>query len=116
MDPNHIATKGDLQDVRQEVSDLKEMLRQALGLTAAEDFLTLEEAAKATKTTPKTVRKWIEEGKPDQKGNIIKLQALEFSPGFKRIPRAALLAYGQGLGFDVSRLLPEHLPPMRRVA
>lgn len=74
----------------------------------ADDYLSVAQVAQATGTSERTVRKWISEGKRDRKGRLIVLFTLEFSPGFPRVPRSALLAFGQGLGFDASQL---QLPP-----
>lgn len=111
MSPQDLLTKADLALFSERLTTL---LQQVLPAVAAQDdFLTVEEAATLAKTSTKTVRTWIDHGKPDQKGKIIKLFTLEFSPGYKRIPRSALVAYGQGLGFDVSQLKHEQLPAMR---
>lgn len=114
MSPHDIATKADLEAISAQILALLEKALPALA--AQDDFLSVQEVAKLTGTSEKTVRSWIEHGKPDQKGKIIKLYALEFSPGYKRVPRSALVAYGQGLGFDVSKLLPAQLPQMRVAA
>lgn len=111
MDPNHLATKADIRSLGEQFTALLEKALPALA--AQDDFLSVAEVAKLTGTSEKTVRKWLSEGKYDQKGQRIKLFALEFSPGFPRIPRSALVAYGRGLGFDVSHLTPAQLPTMR---
>ena len=67
--------------------------------------------ATATRVSVRTVKKWVSEGKYDQKGKRITLFCLEFSPGFVRIPRAALLAYGQAIGFTINDL--NSVPAMR---
>lgn len=114
MSPQDLLTKADLATFSEQLTAL---LKQVLPAVAAtDDFLTVQEVATLTRKSEKTVRKWIAEGKTDQKGKLIKLFTLEFSPGFPSIPRSALVAYGQGLGFDVSQLKPEQLPAMRRVA
>lgn len=71
-----------------------------------DDYLTLADVATLTRTSQATVRKWIARGKPDQRGHLIKLYTVEFSPGFLRVPRSALVAYGQGLAFNPARLDP----------
>ncbi|MBO0360658.1 helix-turn-helix domain-containing protein [Hymenobacter sp. BT186] len=109
VDANHLATKGDLEAL---ALRLLEQLRPALPApTPPEEYLPLEEVAQATRVSVRTVKKWVTEGKPDQKGRIIKLLAVEFSPGYLRVPRAALLAYGQGLGFTIADL--RSVPPLR---
>ena len=111
MDPNHLVTKADLTALAE---SLTLMLTKVLpAVTASDDFLDVQEVASLTGVSTKTVRKWIAEGKRDQKGRHIKLYVLEFSPGFPRVPRSALVAYGQGLGYDVRQLLPEHVTTMR---
>lgn len=105
-----IATKDDLRSLAEQFTALLEKALPAIA--AKDDFLSVQEVAKLTDTSEKTVRKWISEGKHDQKGKLIKLYALEFSPGFPRIPRSALVAYGQGLGFDVSKLQAGDVPKM----
>ena len=89
----------------------------------ADDYLSVAQVAAATGTSERTVRKWISEGKRDRKGRLITLFTLEFSPGFPRVPRSALLAFGQGVGFDASQLQlppagapPAKTPPKRGVA
>jgi hypothetical protein len=107
-----IATKSDIQELRDMLADL---LRGAgtKPATAGDDYLDIAEVAKLTRTSTKTVTKWLKEGKRDSKGRLIKLYALEFSPGFPRIPRSALVAFGQAQAFDVSTLQSAQLPPMR---
>lgn len=84
------------------------VVQQTAAAQPADDYLSVDQVATLTGTSTKTVRKWIAEGKPDRKGKIIRLYTLEFSPGFPRVPRSALLAFGQGLGFDAAQLM---LPP-----
>lgn len=113
MSPHDIATKADLLALTER---LEQLLRAALpAIAAADDFYSLAQAAEVAGVSTKTVRHWIAVGKPNQQGRIVKLFALEFSPGYPRIPRSALVAYGQGLGFDVATLAPPGapLPPMR---
>ncbi|MGI4873397.1 MAG: hypothetical protein ACRYFX_19740 [Janthinobacterium lividum] len=92
---------------------IQDLLRQILAQQTAaaqpaDDFLSIEQVATLTSTSAKTVRKWISEGKYDQKGQLLKLFTLEFSPGYVRVPRSALLAFGQSMGFDAAQLA---LPP-----
>lgn len=92
---------------------LEALLRQILeqqtaAAQPADDYLSVEQVATATNSSTKTVRKWITAGKPDRRGKIIRLYTLEFSPGFPRVPRSALLAFGQAMGFDAEQL---QLPP-----
>lgn len=111
MSPHDIATKADLTALTEH---LEQLLRAALPVIAAPDaFYSLEQAAEVAGVSVRTVRKWLTEGKPDRQGKTIKLYALEFSLGYPRIPRSALLAYGQGLAFDASKLQPAQVPPMR---
>ena len=111
MSPQDLLTKADLADFAAQLTSLLKQMVPAV--TATDDFLTVQEVALLTRKSEKTVRKWIAEGKRDQQGKIITLFKLEFSPGIPSIPRSALVAYGQGLGFDVSQLKPEQLPAMR---
>jgi excisionase family DNA binding protein len=111
MDPSHLATKADLAAL---TNCLTSLLEKALpAVAASDDFLDVQEVAALTGVSTKTVRKWITEGKFDQKGRHIKLYVLEFSPGFPRVPRSALVAYGQGLGYDERQLMPERKATMR---
>jgi len=92
-----------------DLTPLHELLRQLLeaqqaAARPADDYLSVEQVAIATDTSVRTVRKWLAEGKPGKGGNIIKLFKLEFSPGYPRIPRSALVMFGQGLAFDASML------------
>lgn len=82
--------------------------QQTAAAQPADDYLTVDQVAAITHTSARTVRKWLDEGKRDQKGKLIQLFRLEFSPGYVRIPRSALLAFGQAQGFDASQL---PLPP-----
>jgi len=84
------------------------LVQQTAAAQPADDYLSVAQVAAATGTSERTVRKWISEGKRDRKGRLITLFTLEFSPGFPRVPRSALLAFGQGVGFDASQL---QLPP-----
>lgn len=111
MDPNHLATKADLTALTNRLTSLLEKALPAVA--ASDDFLDVQEVAALTGVSTKTVRKWIAEGKFDQKGRHIKLYALEFSPGFPRVPRSALVCYGQGLGYDVSKLMPQQMTTTR---
>lgn len=91
-----------------DLAPLMAMVQQVLANQSAaqpaDDYLPVEQVAALTHTSVHTVRKWLKEGKADQKGKTIKLFALEFSPGYPRIPRSALLAFGQAQGFDASML------------
>ena len=109
VDANHLATKGDLEALATRL--LAQLRPAAPAPTLPDEYLTLEEVAQATRVSVRTVKKWVEVGKPDQQGRIIRLLALEFSPNYYRIPRAALLAYGQGLGFAITDLTT--VPPLR---
>lgn len=109
VDANHLATKADLEQLYARLTQL--LTAPAAPATGPDEYLTLEEVAKATRVSTRTVKKWVQEGKADRRGKIVQLFALEFSPGFLRIPRAALLAYGEGLGFTIHDL-KQH-PPMR---
>lgn len=109
LDPHQLATKGDLEQL---LARMTALLQAPAALPAASDeYLTLEEVAKATRVSTRTVKKWVQEGKYDRKGRHIQLLALEFSPGFLRIPRSALLAYGEGVGFSINDL--KSVPQMR---
>lgn len=90
-----IALLEELRAIRQE---------QAKASQLVDDYLSVDDVAALTRTSARTVRKWITEGKYDQAGKLIKLFTVEFSPGYPRVPRSALLAYGQALGFDASQL------------
>lgn len=97
----------------EDIAPMYDLLRQLLvqqtaAAQPADDYLSVDQVASLTGTSTKTVRKWIAEGKADRKGKIIRLFTLEFSPGFPRVPRSALVAFGQGLGFDAAQLM---LPP-----
>jgi hypothetical protein len=87
---------------------LQVLQQQQAAAQPADDYLSVAQVAAATGTSERTVRKWIDEGKRDAKGRLIRLFTLEFSPGYPRIPRSALLAYGQALAFDAAQL---QLPP-----
>lgn len=96
-----------------DLAPIQELLRQILrqqtaAAQPADDYLSVAQVAELTGTSEKTVRKWISAGKYDQGGQLIRLYTLEFSPGFPRVPRSALLAFGQSLGFDPAQL---QLPP-----
>jgi hypothetical protein len=106
-----ILTTDDLAPVLAELRAIREAL--AAGAQPADDYLSIDQVAATTGTSARTVRKWIKEGKYDLKGRLIKLFTLEFSPGMARIPRSALLAFGQALGFDAAQL---PLPPARATA
>ncbi|TGE26911.1 helix-turn-helix domain-containing protein [Hymenobacter metallicola] len=109
VDANQIATKGDLEQL---LLKLEQRLAAAQPATpAADEYLTLDEVAKATRTSVRTVKKWITEGKYDLKGKRITLFALEFSDGYYRVPRAALVAYGSKMGFTAADLTT--IPPLR---
>ena len=109
LDPNQIATKGDLEQLYARMAQL--LQSQPAQPAASDDYLTLDEVAAATRVSTRTVKKWVQEGKHDRKGRRIQLFALEFSPGFLRIPRSALLAYGEGVGFSITDL--KTIPAMR---
>jgi hypothetical protein len=109
VDANQIATKGDLNNLVQRIEQL--LQAQAATSSTADEYLTLQEVAGLTRTSVKTVTKWVTEGKPDSRGKIIRLFNVEFSPGQRRIPRAALLAYGQSIGFSINDL--KSVPQMR---
>ena len=101
--PLTVLTPDDLAPMYALLHQLLE--QQTAAAQPADDYLSVDQVATLTGVSTKTVRKWIAEGKADRRGKIIRLYALEFSPGFPRVPRSALLAYGQGLGFDASQLL-----------
>ena len=84
------------------------LAQQTAAAQPADDYLSVAQVAQLTGTSEKTVRKWISQGKYDQRGQRIRLYTLEFSPGFPRVPRSALLAFGQSIGFEAQHLA---LPP-----
>jgi hypothetical protein len=109
MDANQIATKGDLQAL---LARIEQMLAPAAAApTPIDEYLTLDEVALATRTSVRTVKKWITEGKHDLSGKRIFLFKLEFSEGYMRVPKAALVAFGLAQGFSISDL--NSIPPMR---
>ncbi len=112
VDANQIATKGDLEALLQK---LEQRLNgaQPTAPAAGDDYLSLDQVAELTGFNRKTVKKWIDEGKYNQQGKLIKLFILEFAPGFPRVPRSALVAFGRGVGFDVGQLTA---PPGMRLA
>lgn len=92
-----------------DLAPMFDMLRQILANQQAtpqlaDDYLSIEQVSEATGFSTKIVRKWLKTGKAGLDGKIIKLFALEFSPGYPRIPRSALVAFGLAQGFDESRL------------
>ncbi|GAA3953775.1 helix-turn-helix domain-containing protein [Hymenobacter algoricola] len=102
MDANQLATKGDLDALLSQIQQL--LPAPAAAPASSDEYLTPEEVAKATRFSVRTVKKWIHEGKFGLNGKRVYLFALEFSPGLQRIPKAALLAYGQSMGFTVNDL------------
>jgi excisionase family DNA binding protein len=109
MNVHDIATKGDLLEL---LHKMQELLSTAPKSTApADDYLTIDEVAELTRFNRRTVAKWISEGKYDRKGKLIRLFTLEFAPNKPRIPRSALVAFGQAIGFDTSKLVT--VPPLR---
>lgn len=106
-----ILTADDLAPVLAELRALREAMTASA--QPADDYLTIDQVAATTSTSARTVRKWIKEGKYDASGKLLKLYTLEFSPGMVRVPRSALLAFGQALGFDAAHL---PLPPARATA
>jgi hypothetical protein len=106
-----LLTADDLTPLQQLLLQILE--QQAAAAQPADDYLSVAQVAAATGTSERTVRKWIDEGKRDAKGRLIRLFTLEFSPGYPRIPRSALLAYGQALAFDAAQL---QLPPAGTLA
>lgn len=104
--PVTLLTTDDLAPILAELRAIREV--QTAAAQPADDYLSVAQVAVATGTSERTVRKWISEGKRDRKGRLITLFTLEFSPGFPRVPRSALLAFGQGVGFEASQL---QLPP-----
>jgi excisionase family DNA binding protein len=96
-----------------DLAPIQALLRQILAQQTAaaqpaDDYLSVAQVAQLTGTSEKTVRKWISQGKYDTRGQLIRLYTLEFSPGFPRVPRSALLAFGQSIGFEATQLA---LPP-----
>lgn len=112
MLPVNLLTSEDLGPILAELQAIR--AHQAAAAQPADDYLSVEQVALITHTSTRTVRKWISAGKADQRGRIVRLFTLEFSPGYPRIPRSALLAFGQAQGFEASQLpLPASgLPPV----
>ncbi|MGY2132293.1 hypothetical protein ACW9KT_08690 [Hymenobacter sp. HD11105] len=113
MAPNEIATKADVAAVKEDVQVALQQLQnlmRLLGPANYDTFHSIDEVATMAGVNRKTVEKWVKVGKPDRKGKIIHLATLEFSPGFPRIPYAALLAFGQGVGFDLTKLHRATIP------
>ncbi len=108
--PLNLLTADDLAPILAPILTELRAIRQAQATAQpADDYLSVAQVAFATGTSERTVRKWIEQGKRDRLGQkLIKLFTLEFSPGYVRVPRSALLAFGQGVGFDATQL---QLPP-----
>jgi len=101
-----LLTADDLAPIHTLLSQI--LAQQTAAAQPADDFLSVAQVAQLTGTSEKTVRKWISQGKHDQRGQLIRLYTLEFSPGFPRVPRSALLAFGQSLSFEATQL---SLPP-----
>ena len=114
--PLNLLTADDLTPILAELRAIREA--QTAAAQPADDYLSVAQVAAATGTSERTVRKWISEGKRDRKGRLIVLFTLEFSPGFPRVPRSALLAFGQGVGFDATQLQlpPAGAPPVKPTA
>ena len=111
MDANHLATKGDIAELNQQLAHLLQLVQAPPALTD-DDYLSLKTVARLTEVSVRTVKGWIKNGKPDRQGKrIIRLFAVEFSPGYQRVPRAALLAYALATDFTTANL--KHPPPMR---
>ncbi|MGI4866138.1 MAG: helix-turn-helix transcriptional regulator [Janthinobacterium lividum] len=105
--PLNLLTAEDLAPLVELVRQI--LVQQTAAAQPADDYLSVAQVAQATGTSERTVRKWIEQGKRDKLGQkLIKLFTLEFSPGYVRVPRSALLAFGQGVGFEAAHL---QLPP-----
>jgi len=97
-----LLTAEDLAPIQADIQIIKEHL--LAGVRPTDDYLNVAQVAALTSTSERTVRKWITHGKPNQKGKLVRLFVIEFSPGYPRVPRSALLAYGLGLVFG-----PQHL-------
>jgi len=110
MNPDEIATKADILAVRQL---LEQLLQASPAQAQADDFLSVAQAAKLVGVSQKVLRGWIDTGKRDSRRKLVKLFALDFSAGVRRIPRSALVAFAQCQDFDVSTLVPAQLPEMR---
>ncbi|MGI4760562.1 MAG: helix-turn-helix domain-containing protein [Janthinobacterium lividum] len=106
MLPLTLLTPDDLAPVLAKLDAI--LQQQTAAARPADDYLSVAQVAALTGTSEKTVRKWISQGKYDQRGQLIRLYTLEFSPGFPRVPRSALLAFGQSMGFEATQLA---LPP-----
>lgn len=68
------------------------------------EMLSVEEVMERLNCSRSTVQRWYKVGKEGRTGANIKLQVLWFSPSEPRIPVPALLAFGQGLPFDLGTL------------
>jgi len=88
-----------LLEVREELRLVRQLLARP-----PDEFLTLDEVAAKVKKSRKTVLSWIQEGKYDAGGRLIKLQTVEGTPGYRLVPVAALHAFLQNLDFDLAQL------------
>lgn len=113
MSPHDLATKADIDALRQL---LQQTLEAATAAAPPDDFLSVAQAAQLVGVSQKVLRGWISTGKYDRHRKLVKLFALDFSAGVRRIPRSALVAFALCQGFDVSALRPEQLPKMRIAA
>lgn len=105
------ATETRLARVESKLDALLELLSTA---RPADDYLTVLQVATLTNTSERTVRSWISDGKPGLKGRVLKLYTLEFSAACVRVPRSALVAFGEGMGFDAAQLrLPTPVPAVK---
>lgn len=94
---------GELRALREEV--------RAQRSVSLDRYMSVAEVAAAVGKSTHTVRKWLKDGKPGQKGKFIKLYCEEPSPGFPLIPWSAVRAYNQGLPYEASQAgLPAPTP------
>jgi hypothetical protein len=73
-----LLTAEDLTPIQADIQIIKEHL--LAGVRPADDYLDVAQVAVLTATSERTVRKWITNGKLNQKGKFIRLFAIEFSP------------------------------------
>ncbi|RDC63308.1 MerR family transcriptional regulator [Adhaeribacter pallidiroseus] len=90
-----IATKGDLELFGKAIIAELNRLLKVPDVGEEEKYFTLDGAAEFTGHDRSTVKKWINKGKLDNNGKLVKLPTSEFAPGFPRIAKSDLIAFGR---------------------
>ncbi len=108
-----IATVQDLQKYSEAIiGAVKTLVEPVIQPATPDRYLKIKEVETYTGHKRGTIMGWLQKGKPDRNGKLVKLAYVEFSPGDYRILKSELEHYGR-IGAMEVKARPSNLPGSR---